>query len=320
MDLNTIYTPVKDGLTEVEKTLKSVADVEIPLLAELLAYLLQNGGKRIRPALTLVSGKFGDYNLEMLKPMAAGLEMLHVATLVHDDIVDHSATRHGKPSISSAWGEASALLLGDYLFARAGQLVASTGVLRVVRLFSQTLMTISSGELAQISILFDQKKARDHYFNWVSAKTACLFSTCTESGAVLGNCPEETISALKEYGENFGIAFQIVDDILDFTGQEARMGKPVGSDLMEGAVTLPSILFAEMNTDDNLLKNVIEKHDIDSVSTIIEKIRSSTVLGDCMEIASEHTNKACKAIEKLPDNDVHQSLVELSKFILERNK
>ena len=208
MNLNKIYGPVDDGLKEVEVQLKSIAAVDTNLLAELLSYLLQNGGKRIRPALTLISGKFQDYNLERLVPMAAGLELLHIATLVHDDIVDHSATRHGKPSVSSAWGEASALLLGDYLFARAGHLVAGTGVIRVVRLFSQTLMTISSGELAQIGIIFDQKKAREHYFKWVSAKTACLFSTATESGAVLANCPEETISALREYGANFGIAFQ----------------------------------------------------------------------------------------------------------------
>jgi geranylgeranyl pyrophosphate synthase len=200
MILNEIYKPVQDGLKEVEKTLKSVSDVKTPLLAELLSYLLQNGGKRIRPALTLLAGKFQDYNVEILKPMAAGLEMLHIATLVHDDIVDHSATRHGKPSVSSAWGETSALLLGDYLFARAGHLVAGTGVLRVVRLFSQTLMTISSGELAQIGIFFDRKKARQHYFEWVSAKTACLFSTATESGAVLGNCSEDTITALQAYG------------------------------------------------------------------------------------------------------------------------
>ncbi len=319
MKLQQIYGPVKDGLAEVEKTLKSVAEVDTPLLAELLAYLLQNGGKRIRPALTLLSGQFQDYNIELLKPMAAGLEMLHVATLVHDDIVDHSATRHGKPSISSAWGEASALLLGDYLFARAGHLVASTGVLRVVRLFSQTLMTISSGELAQISILFDKKKAREHYFRWVGAKTACLFSTATESGAVLGNCPEESIQGLKEYGDNFGIAFQIVDDVLDFTGQEAKMGKPVGSDLLEGAVTLPSILFAEMDEGNKLIKNIIEKRDIESVATAIEKIRSSTVLDDCMEIATDYAGRACRAIEKLPDCAAHQSLIELTGYILKRN-
>jgi len=223
MNLSDIYEPIQGDLEKVEQSLETVADVDVPLLAQLLRYALKDGGKRIRSALTLFSGKFHDYNLDLLVPMATAVELLHSATLVHDDIVDNSPVRRGKPTVSRAWDEARALLLGDYLFAKAGSLVASAGNLRVIKLFGQTLMTISSGELRQTDTIFDLKRARDHYYHWISAKTACLFSTATESGAVLSQSPEDIIKTMIDYGYNFGMAFQIVDDVLDFIGEEAEM-------------------------------------------------------------------------------------------------
>ncbi len=320
MNLNNIYKPIKGDLEKIEQTLASVANVNIPLLAQLLEYLLINGGKRIRPSLTLLSGRFYNYDLTLLVPMAAGVELLHSATLVHDDIVDNAEVRRGKPSISHAWGEASALLLGDYLFAKAASLVASTGNLRVIDLFAQTLMTISGGELAQINIVFDNRRARDHYYQWISAKTARLFSTATESGAILSGAPEEAISTLKEYGHNFGMAFQVVDDVLDFIGQEAELGKPIGSDLTEGAVTLPSILFAESNPEGDLIKNVIENRDVGSVALVVEKVLASSVIDECLAIASDFCSRACKALEKLPPGNSRQALFDLATYIIQRRK
>jgi heptaprenyl diphosphate synthase len=320
MNLNDIYKPVTDDLVKVEHSLDSITDVDILLLSQLLSYLLKDGGKRIRPAFTLLGGKFYDYDLSRLVPMASALELLHSATLVHDDIVDKSATRRGKPSISSAWGESCALLLGDYLFAKAGNLVASTGNLRVVSIFSQTLMTISSGELAQINIAFDSKRARHHYYTWISAKTACLFTTATECGAILSNAPENVITALKDYGQNFGMAFQIIDDVLDFTGLEAELGKPVGSDLAGGAMTLPSIIYAESNPDGDLIKAVIENKDETYVSMLINKIRSSSAIEQCNAIAADFCAQARKSLELLPDSPAHQSLHDLTSYILKRKK
>lgn len=318
MNLDTIYQPIKDDLVKVEHSLESVADVDIPLLSQLLEYLLKNGGKRIRPSFTLLSGKFYNYDLSLLVPMSTAVELLHNATLVHDDIVDNAPTRRGKQSISRAWGEASALLLGDYLFAKAGMLVASTGNLRVIKLFAQTLMTISSGELAQINVFFDRKRARQHYYDWISAKTACLFAMATESGAALSQSPEPVIEALKDYGHNFGMAFQVIDDVLDFTAHKEELGKPVGSDLLEGAVTLPSILFAESNPDGNLIKTIIENKDMDKVALIVEKIRNSSVIDECLSIASDFCAKACKALEKVPDDSARQSLIDLATYGIKR--
>ncbi len=320
MDLNSIYSGIKDDIEKVEQNLSSVSNVEITLLSQLMDYLLKNGGKRLRPSLTLLAGKFYNYDLNLLVPMATAVELLHNATLVHDDIVDNAPIRRGKQSIAQAWGEASALLLGDYLFARAGRLVASTGNLRVVKLFSQTLMTISSGELAQINVLFDRKRALEHYYNWISAKTACLFSMATESGAALSQAPEDAITALKDYGQYFGMAFQVIDDVLDFTAREDELGKPVGSDLIEGAITLPAILFADTDPDRNMLKDMVENKDPKKIAIVVEKIRNSPVIEKCLSIASDFCDKARQSLKTLPDNSTRQSLMDLATYIIRRRK
>jgi geranylgeranyl pyrophosphate synthase len=320
VNLSDIYKPVQKDLKKVEQSLEEITDVEFSLLAQLLAYTLKTGGKRVRSALTLLSGKFYVYEPALLVPMAAAIELLHTATLVHDDIVDNSPVRRGKPTVSRAWGENSALLLGDYLFAKAGSLVAGTGNLRAVKLFSQTLMTISAGELKQTGVTSDMAKVREYYFAWIGAKTACLFSTSTESGAILSQAPEEAIQAIKDYGHNLGMAFQIVDDVLDFVGEEDELGKPVGSDLREGTLTLPTILFAESYPDDELTKNVIGKKDAEGVSRAVERIRNSRVIADCLARASEFCLKARQAVGKLPDNSARKSLLDLAAYIVERRK
>ena len=320
MNLNDIYKPIQDDLDKVEQSLEAVADVDFPLLAQLLEYVLKNGGKRIRPSLTLLCGKFYRCDLTLLVPMATAAELLHTATLVHDDIVDNSAIRRGKPSVSLAWGENRALLLGDYLFSKAGSLAASTGNLRAIKVFSQALMVISGGELKQTDEIFDLKQARDHYYKWISAKTACLFSTAAEAGAILSQSPEYVIETVREYGYNFGMAFQIVDDVLDFIGEEAEVGKPVGSDLGEGTVTLPSILYAESHPGDNLVKRVIENKDTESVALAVGEIRNSPVIDECLAIASDFSSRACRAMEKLPDNSFRQALLDLAAYIIQRRK
>src|SRR4030065_332797 len=181
MNLSDIYKPIQKDLKKVEQILEAITDAEFSLLAQLLAYTFKTGGKRVRPALTLLSVKFYVYDPRLLVLMAAAIELLHTATLVHDDIVDNSPVRRGKPTVSRAWGESRALLLGDYLFAKAGSLVAGTENLRVIKLFSQTLMTISAGELKQTGVTFDMAKVRAYYFGWIGAKTACLFSTAPAS-------------------------------------------------------------------------------------------------------------------------------------------
>ena len=320
VDINSIYKPIQDDLEKVERSLDAVIDVSIPILSELLQYVLKSGGKRIRAALTLLSGKFYNYNLELLIPMATGAELLHSATLVHDDIVDRSAIRHGKPTANNVWGEDRALLLGDYLFAKAGSLVATTKNTRATKLFADTLTIISGGELRQSDTTFESKKTRDYYYQWVSAKTASLFVMATESGATLAQSPEEAVTALKEYGYNLGMAFQIVDDIMDFVGDEVVMGKPMGSDLGQGAITLPLILFIESYPEDKLIRDAIENGNEQNIATIVEKIKNSPFIDGCLAIASDFSSRACKAIEKLPDATTRKTLFDLATFVVQRRK
>ena len=320
MNLSDIYKLIEEDRDKVEQSLKAAADTDIPLLSQLLEYALTGSGKRIRPSLTLFCGRFDIYEPSLLVPMATAVELLHTATLVHDDIVDHSPVRRGEPTVSCAWGENRALLLGDYIFAKAGSLVASTGNLRVIRLFAETLMTITSGEVRQTGFTFDLKEAREYYYSWISAKTASLFSLATEAGAILSQSPEEAVGALRDYGHNFGMAFQILDDVLDFVGEEAEVGKPVGSDLQEGTVTLPSILFAESHPGDNLIKRVIENRDAETVALAVEQIRNSPAIGECLAIASVFSFRACRAVEKLPDNSFRQALIDLAAYIIQRRK
>ncbi len=321
MGLSAIYEPVQQDLAKVEDRLRLESKVDFRYLSELLDHSLKSNGKRIRPALTLLSGKFYDYNLDSLLPMAMAVEMLHTATLVHDDAIDNSTVRRGKATINELWGEEKAVLLGDYLFAEAGALTATTQNLRVIKLFAKTLKTISSGELSQTFDAFNLKQTYQQYLQRISCKTASLFSMATESGAVLSQAPEESIQILIEYGHNLGIAFQIVDDILDFVGTEEELGKPIGSDLAQGTLTLPSILLLEYYPEENPVKSLFSSRgERDNIKLAIELVRNSSIIEECYQVASDYCAKACHNLKLLPENASRQSLVGLADYIISRKR
>lgn len=321
MKLNKIYKPIQQELVRAEESLASVTRVEPNWLAKMLDYSLSGGGKRIRPALALLSGKLYDYNLDYLLPMAVAVELMHTATLVHDDAIDNSLVRRSKPTINSVWGEEKAVLLGDYLFARSGEFAADTQNLRVVRLFSQTLAIISTGELEQTFTAFNTDQSWQDYLKRISRKTASLFSLATESGAILSQAPEKSIEILKDYGYNLGIAFQIVDDILDFIGTEEELGKPVGSDLSQGILTLPAILLLEQYPDDNPIKKSFSDADRPkNIELALNMVRDSSIPEACYQVAADYCAKACRNLNLLPDNDSLQSLIQLAGFIAERRE
>jgi geranylgeranyl pyrophosphate synthase len=325
LELSQVYAPVQQDLNKVESQLKFVSQVDLPHLAELLSYTL-SGGKGIRPALNLLSGKFYHYNLDLLLPMATAVELMHTATLVHDDAIDNSPTRRGRPTINRLWGKDRAVLLGDYLFAKAGEFAAATGNLRVIRLFSKTLQVISSGELAQTFDAFNLKQTREHYLTRISSKTASLFALATESGAILSQAPEESVEILREYGYNIGIAFQIVDDLLDFTGTEEEMGKPIGSDLAQGTLTLPAMLLLERYPKNNPVAELFNNRDMAEaekqkrIKQALDLVRSSGVAKECHELASEYCTKACSRLELLPDNPSRRALKDLADLVISRKK
>jgi geranylgeranyl pyrophosphate synthase len=319
--LQVIFEPVATEIPLVEERLKAVAEADFPQLAQLLGHVLQREGKRIRPALTLLAGKFHHYDLELLIPMAAAIELFHTATLVHDDTIDNSATRRGLPTLSSIWGNEVAVLAGDYLFARSADLVATTGNLRVITLFAQTLMTICSGQLEENFSACDPQQSHQQYYQRCGKKTASLFSAASESGAILSAAPEEAVQALKSYGYNLGLAFQIVDDILDFIADEGELGKPVGGDLLQGVLTLPAILFMEQHPEDNPIKEMLAGRDREeNLKRAIESIRNSAIIAESYAIARDFSARACQALQALPDSPPRRALLQLADYVIQRQR
>ena len=321
MSIASIYEPIQEGLGMVEEKLKTFCQVDLPWMAEPLNYVLESSGKRIRPVLTLLAGRFYRYDLERLIPMATAIELFHNATLVHDDAVDKASVRRGKTAVNSLWGEGIAVLLGDYLFSVSADLVCSIGNLRVMRLFSQTLTKISSGQLRETFSAYSWRQNREDYYEQIDSKTASLFTAAAGAGAVLSEAPDEAVEALKNYGHDLGMAFQIIDDILDIIGDEGEMGKPVGSDLLQGTLTLPTILLMENHPGDNLIRELFEKRGgQEEVARVIEMVRNSPIVEECYRIAAGFSAQACRALEGLPENACRRSLLDLADYVLERRK
>jgi geranylgeranyl pyrophosphate synthase len=324
LQLSKIYKPVQEDLVKVDEQFRLLVDSQhntFPELHKMLSHILV-GGKIIRPTLTLLAGKFYNYNQQNLLMMATASELLHIATLVHDDAVDKASVRRGQPTINQIWGVERAVILGDYLFARAGEFTAATGNLRVVRLFAQTLGAISRAELRQGFSSFSLEQTYDQYIERIAGKTASLFAMATESGAILSQAPEDAIQGLKGYGYNLGIAFQIVDDILDFVSTEAEMGKPVGSDLAHGTITLPSLILLERYPEDNPIKRIFnnEGDGRENIMEAIELVRSSGIIEECYKVASDYSEKACLNLYTLPECPSHQSLLALADYVVRRRK
>lgn len=319
LELNLIYASINEDLGQVEDALKLVSDVDFPWLTQLLNQSLGQGGKRIRPALTLLSGKFYNYRFKYLLNMAIAIELMHTATLIHDDAIDKSEMRRGRPTIYKLWGIDPAVLLGDYLFARAGVAVSDTKNVRCIKIFSQTLMTISRGELNQSINAFNLNQTHEDYFERIFGKTASLFSLSTESGGILGQAPESSLRKLKSYGRDLGIAFQIVDDILDFIGTEEELGKPAGSDLAHGTLTLPAMLLNERYPSDNPVKILFRnRNDKGNIKVAIEQIRNSSIVDECYQIARDYCKRACRQIQSLPEHSCRQALQDLADFVVKR--
>ena len=315
MSIGSIFKPVQPEMAQVEDRLDEVAGTAPLEMIDQLKHALKDGGKRIRPALTLLTGKFYKYNLDLLLPMATGVELLHTATLIHDDTIDDSQLRRGKASIKHRWGNSNAVLLGDYLFATSAGMVAETRNIRVIKLFAQTLMTICTGEIEESTSIFN--KSRERYFQTIGDKTASLFAAATESGAVLSKAPEDVVQSLKSYGYNLGMSFQIVDDLLDFVGQKETLGKPVASDLSKGIFTLPVILLFE-RPENNEVREAFEKDSRRGTKQLMEMVYNSSVLDEGYRIAQDFTSRACSALERLPRNTVYNSLTDLAGYVTER--
>lgn len=321
MDLRTIYAPVVGDLAAVEQNFHTLADTwqdDFPGLHDMLSHILV-GGKILRPALTFMSGRCLNGHTSRILNMATANELLHISTLVHDDAVDRADTRRGKLTVNKLWGTDNAVLLGDFLFARAAEFAATTDNLRVVKLFSHTLQVIAVGELRQARDVFSPKQSLEGYFQRISGKTAELLKMSTESGAILAGGSESQIQALADFGFNMGLAFQIVDDILDFVGTEAELGKPVGSDLKQGTVTLPALLIMDRYPDANPVKDFIEGRDRETdLGRVIDMLKNSDIIEETYRQAMTYSEKAVEMLNTLPQTECREALKQLTAYLIRR--
>ena len=318
-----LYEPIQTELRDVELRLAGVwmqgASQAPSMLDGILNHVLEAPGKRTRPAITILASKFHPHDHDLPQIMATAVELLHIATLVHDDTVDNSDVRRGKATVSSQWGRNIAVLVGDYVFATSATFVCDTKNVRVIRRFSETIMELSKGELSEIFDAFNWTPNRERYWARIYEKTASLFSTAAESGAVLSGGPESLVQSLKTYGHNLGMAFQIVDDILDFEGTEEEIGKPVGNDLLQGTLTLPTILLMERYPNDNPVQKLFQDVEPDgNLKRAVEMIQNSDIIPEATSIAADFYRRAVDALEPLPDNAYKRSLVDLAAYVMER--
>ncbi len=312
---------VRDELNMVEEMIRSRLVQAFPPVAEALSGLVFRGGKRLRPAVALLAAKVHPCEMHAVLPLAAAAEVLHTATLVHDDVIDGALLRRGLPTLNASWSHGATVLAGDYLFAMAADFAAESENQRVIRIFSRTLMTICDGELRQLFATLNWRQPKEEYYRRIFAKTASLFQAAGEVGAILGGAPEEHVQALSAYGYNFGMAFQIVDDVLDFTGDEAVMGKPVGSDLRQGTVTLPVFHFLQRDPRAAELIRILEQARVngkDHLQEAIALILDSDSIDAAKEEARHFVAQAKRSLAILPDVPARAALANLADFVVER--
>lgn len=287
-----------------------------------LKHLLQSGGKRMRPAVTILTGRMLGADRMRAITLSAAIELLHTATLVHDDLIDSSLLRRGIPTLNSQWSPGATVLTGDFLFARAAKLAADTDSIPVMQVFSQTLTVIVDGELTQMFASRCQVNRAD-YERRIYAKTASLFETCARAAALISPVEQPVLEAMTRYGHHIGMAFQIVDDILDFTGEQATLGKPVGSDLRQGLVTLPVLYYIDEHPQDPAAQELLQGRclkDESEIQRLVEAVRNGTGISAALAEAKWYADEAVKNLQDLPAGVERLALEEIANYIVARNR
>ena len=315
---NFIY-PIQEYIDRVEEVMRTNSDGHHPEINAAIEHLLSSGGKRIRPAITLLTGKMLGGSTDKLIILSAAIELLHTATLVHDDLIDGALLRRGIATLNAQWSPAATVLTGDYIFARAATLAAETESAELIKIFSKTLATIANGEITQ---LFASRGIidRNEYYQRIYAKTASLFELSAMAAAMLSTTDEEIILSFKRFGYDIGMAFQIVDDILDFTGEQITIGKPVASDLRQGIITLPAIYYFENSNDRTILEifsngnNPFE----DQMENLIDSIRNSDAISLAFQEAKRFVVHGREIFANYPDSVEKIALENLTNYIVDR--
>lgn len=321
MDRNALYKPIEDELDQVIGILGETHREDLSPIQELLGYAMEVPGKLVRPALTLLAAKScRDSDLEHAVEVATAVELLHMASLIQDDTIDEADVRRGRPTINKIWGRDVAMLVGDFLFSKAAELTCQANDIRVIQSYARASKDASAGELSELLANFDITITQEQYMERIRAKTASLFSTATEAGGLVSSATDEQITALRLYGMKLGLAFQIIDDVMDFRSTESKVGKPVVHDLSQGILTLPSILFVEEHPDNSLIHDAFQNiNRTENLSLAIELIQKDDVLDRSYEMAAELIREAQGALDVFESSDSLESLNGIATYVLERD-
>ena len=319
---NDTHKFLKRGLERVERSMLAQVEIYHPDLKIAAELMLSSGGKRLRPRIILLIGKLLGADFEALVTLASSIEMLHTASLVHDDLIDGSLLRRGLSTLNANWSPAATILTGDFLFAAASDLAARTDSIEVMRLFSRTLMTIVNGEINQLFVS-RSKIDFEEYYRRIYAKTASLFETSTQAAAVISSADAEQIDLLKEFGCELGMAFQIVDDILDYTGIESTVGKPVGGDLRQGIITLPLLFYIQKNSNDAAIQRLLSRDrglEEEDVQHLLLAVAKSNAIEKAREEAGAFIARAENCLISFPNTPERDALIDMARYVIERNK
>ncbi|MBI3965879.1 MAG: polyprenyl synthetase family protein [Chloroflexi bacterium] len=309
-------------MAQVEARLAGVASVEYPLLGELLKHLLDTRGKRLRPLVLILSARLFREASPAVVDAAAAIELLHTATLVHDDLVDRSTVRRGRPTLNSLKSGGVTVLVGDYMFAQAAGLAAATRNPDVVSVFARSLRVICEGELRQIDTRGDWRQSLDDYYYKIGCKTAALFAAAAEIGAILGRASKSERQRLHDFGYDLGLAFQIVDDLLDFVGDERELGKPVGSDLRQGTLTLPVLHLLRSDPESPAIRAVVDLDGDDgrdeAIEAAVDTVVASGAIQSAHSEAVERVGLAKSRLDDYPPTPIRAALLELADYVTAR--
>jgi len=317
-----LFAQLDEDLQRIEEEINKNLQSSVPLIALVTRYIMRSGGKRLRPLLTVLAARLLNYQGDDQYGLSIVFEYLHAATLLHDDVVDHAELRRGRPSANTLWGNAAVVLVGDFLLATSFFLSVTSGNLKILRILSETTTSMAEGEVLQLINSDNLEISEEEYIEVIRRKTAILISAACQIGAILGRADEEQEEAMRSFGLNLGIAFQLRDDFLDYTGSAEEFGKPVGKDLQEGKITLPLIHALQSSNDGDrqrLVELIISDHNYQQIFTEVKKIiQAYQGLDYTDKLAIHYITEAKSALSIFPESPTRQSLLEIAEYVISR--
>ncbi|MEJ2131301.1 MAG: polyprenyl synthetase family protein [Gammaproteobacteria bacterium] len=318
--LEQICATVEQDFTELNQQIPHRLTSDVDMVEEIGRYIVESGGKRLRPLLVLLAARCCGYAGRKHITLAAVIEFLHTATLLHDDVIDHSELRRGRATVNALWGNSPSVLVGDFLYSRAFQMMVEIGDMRIMEILSEATNVIAEGEVMQLDHAGDPGTTEERYREVIRAKTAMLFQAAAHTAAVLTGDDASILCALRDFGLHLGMAFQLVDDMLDYSGDTAVMGKNVGDDLAEGKATLPLIFAMRCGAseDARLIREAIRARSAAHLDQVFNAVRRSGALEYTHQMALAEKRRALRCLDALPDNHYRDALANLAEFTVSR--